>query len=279
MKTPKSLLSFNPADTKHTDKLKDLDADVFIANLEDGVADSDKLDARSALFNLDPGDKPLWVRINGLNSNYFLGDLNAAIACPHITTVVLPKVESSFDVKFVDRLIDLIEESGPDIGPSLRIHTIIETSPAMLQLREIIEASWRQEGLSLGLLDLAAERGIDPNFGRLDDYTLLTVRDVAASCSIPAYIAPYTDITRTHAIQDYYSRAYSFGYSGAWAIHPNQLAVIREEFTPCEAEVTRARAVIEALEGGKKGTAVADGHMVGPPHLAFAQKILDEVEE
>lgn len=266
--------------------------DVLVANLEDGVPMADKEAARAGLVELaqtvDFGNTQLWTRVNSLDSPWCLDDMTAAVleAGNAIDVIILPKVEGPEDIHWADRLLAQLEAKAGLDRPIL-IHAILETARGVANVEEICLASPRMQGISLGPADLAANRrmkttrvgGGHPDYlVRADPdpdnpeaprqhfqqdlwhYTLARMVDACVTAGILPYYGPFGDIRDLVACGDQFRNAYLLGCVGAWTLHPDQIAVAKEVFSPSMAEVAHARRVIEAMGDGT-GAIMLDGKM------------------
>jgi malyl-CoA/(S)-citramalyl-CoA lyase len=266
--------------------------DVLVANLEDGVPMADKEAARAGLVELaqtvDFGSTQLWTRVNSLDSPWCLDDMTAAVleAGNAIDVIILPKVEGPEDIHWADRLLAQLEAKAGLERPIL-IHAILETARGVANVEEICLASPRMQGISLGPADLAANRRMkttrvggghpdylvraDPNPDDLEaprqhfqqdlwHYTLARMVDACVTAGILPYYGPFGDIRDLVACGDQFRNAYLLGCVGAWTLHPDQIAVAKEVFSPSMAEVAHARRVIEAMGDGT-GAIMLDGKM------------------
>ena len=266
--------------------------DVLVANLEDGVPMADKEAARAGLVELaqtvDFGSTQLWTRVNSLDSPWCLDDMTAAVleAGNAIDVIILPKVEGPEDIHWADRLLAQLEAKAGLERPIL-IHAILETARGVANVEEICLASPRMQGISLGPADLAANRRMkttrvggghpdylvraDPNPDDLEaprqhfqqdlwHYTRARMVDACVTAGILPYYGPFGDIRDLVACGDQFRNAYLLGCVGAWTLHPDQIAVAKEVFSPSMAEVAHARRVIEAMGDGT-GAIMLDGKM------------------
>ncbi len=266
--------------------------DVLVANLEDGVPMADKEAARAGLVELattvDFGSTQLWTRVNSLDSPWCLDDMSAAVleGGNAIDVIILPKVEGPEDIHYADRLLAQLEAKAGLDRPIL-IHAILETARGVANVEEICLASPRMQGLSLGPADLAANRrmkttrvgGGHPDYLVRSDpdpdnpeaprqhfqqdlwhYTLARMVDACVTAGILPYYGPFGDIRDLVACGDQFRNAYLLGCVGAWTLHPDQIAVAKEVFSPSLAEVAHARRVIEAMGDGT-GAIMLDGKM------------------
>ena len=285
---------FPPNNAKMRDKVPGLvgRVDVLVANLEDGVPMAEKDAARAGLVSVardvDFGATQLWTRVNSLDSPWCLDDMQAAVleAGDAIDVIILPKVEGPEDIHYADRLLAQLEAKAGLSRPIL-LHAILETARGVANVEEICLASPRMQGLSLGPADLAANRRMkttrvggghpdylvradpdpaDPDAERtthqqdLWHYTLARMVDACVTAGILPYYGPFGDIRDLVACGDQFRNAYLLGCVGAWTLHPDQIDVAKQVFSPSAAEVAHARRVIEAMGDGT-GAIMLDGKM------------------
>lgn len=251
-------------------------ADALILDLEDAVAPAAKPEARKAVaaFLEANGGANLWVRINPLDGPEADKDL-AAILSAHPDGIVLPKAEGSASV---NELARRLTERGNATAKILAIAT--ETPVAIFQLGTYGDAR-RLAGLTWGAEDLPAAIGAATS--REEDGRYTPPYELARSlCLFGAAAAGVTPIETVYpAFRDleglaaYAARARRDGFTGMMAIHPAQVSVINEAFTPSEAEVAHARAVVAAFEANPGAGALSlDGRMIDRPHLVQARRLL-----
>jgi citrate lyase subunit beta/citryl-CoA lyase len=251
-------------------------ADALILDLEDAVAPAAKAEARRhvAEFVDAHGDAQLWVRVNPLDSPENEKDL-AAVLGAHPNGIVLPKAEGGASV---NELARRLTERGNATAQILAIAT--ETPAAMFQLGTYGGAK-RLAGLTWGAEDLPAAIGAMTS--REEDGSFRAPYELARSLCLfgaaAAGVAPIETVFPAFRDLDglaaYAARARRDGFTGMMAIHPAQVAVINDAFTPSEAEVADARAVVAAFEAAPGAGALSlDGRMIDRPHLVQAQRIL-----
>ena len=251
-------------------------ADALILDLEDAVAPAAKPEARrhvASFLNANSNSR-LWVRINPLDSDEFDRDL-AAILPSHPDGIVLPKAEGGATVAELTRRLT---ERGNATAQILAIAT--ETPAAMFQLGTY-GGSKRLGGLTWGAEDLPAAIGAatsrEPDGRYTPPYEL--ARSLCLFGAAAAGVAPietvYPAFRDVDGLAAYAARARRDGFTGMMAIHPDQVAVINAAFTPSEAEVAHARAVVAAFAAQPGAGALSlDGRMIDRPHLVQAQRTL-----
>lgn len=283
--------------------------DVLLGNLEDAVAADRKVEARMGLVEVakttDLGDTPLWTRINSLDSPWFLDDITTLVseAGNKIDCIMLPKVQGPWDIQFLDQLLALLEAKHGIQRPIL-IHAILETALGVVNVAEIAAASPRMQGISFGPADLAASRRMkttrvggghpgyvvrsDPNADApeapratvqqdLWHYTLARMVDACAAVGILPYYGPFGDISDAEGCEDQFRAAFILGCVGAWSLHPSQVAIAKQVFSPPPAEVLFAKRIIEAMGDGS-GVVMLDGKMQDDATYKQA-KVMVEVAE
>jgi citrate lyase subunit beta/citryl-CoA lyase len=261
-----------------------IDADEIVIDLEDAVVPERKPAALemvvAALAAGGFAAPRISVRCNPPRTPWAHQELAAlATAAARPQSVVVPKVESSGDIAFVDRLLDGAEASVAP-GARVAIHALIETAAGIAHLDEITAASPRLEGLILGYADLGVSLGRSPA-GAQDLDRWLSLQDAvlvaARSAGIQAIDGPYLTIADLDGLRARSLRAACLGFDGKWAIHPSQLEPIRAAFTPSDEEIARAQAVLDAFTAaasGGDGAVMLDGAMVDEPVRLAALRTL-----
>lgn len=247
-------------------------ADVLILDLEDGVHPDAKDSARSGAARLfaktDFGRAERLVRINGCGTPWQAEDIEAVRDLP-LDGIVLPKAESASDVRETDAAFD---EAHP-------LFLMIETPAGVLHAAELALASPRVTGLVFGGADFRAATGLLP---LPDERELLFARSAivlaARAAGIEAFDTPWFDIEDAAGLGRNTTLSRALGFDGRTAVHPAQVEVIHEAFTPSETETAHAHAVISALDeaaANGRSVAVVGGQMVEALHGRQARRILD----
>lgn len=270
-------LLFVPGDRPdRMEKALDVGADGLILDLEDSVAPPAKADARKAVaeFIGRRSEHCLWVRINPLSSAECDRDL-AVILRAHPDGIVLPKAEGGASVAELARRL---AKGGNATAKILAIAT--ETPASIFMLGTFVGAK-RLAGLTWGAEDLPAAVGASTS--RDEDGNFTPPYELARSLCLfgaaAAGIAPietvYPAFRDLEGLAAYAARGRRDGFTGMMAIHPDQVPVINEAFTPSDAELTHARAVVAAFDAHPGAGALSlDGKMVDRPHLIQARKLL-----
>lgn len=263
--------------------------DVVLGNLEDAIPADQKEAARAGFVKLakdnDFGETGLWSRINCLNSPWVLDDITTLVGeIGHkLDVIMLPKVEGPWDIHYLDQLLAQLEAKAGITRP-IQIHAILETAEGVKNVDSIAIASPRMHGMSLGPADLAASRGMKttrvggghPDYAVLADddkgavrsayqqdlwhYTLAKMVDACMSAGIKAFYGPFGDFSDPDACRAQFRNAFLMGCAGAWTLHPSQIDIAREVFSPPVEEVKFALRILEAMPDGT-GAVMIDGKM------------------
>lgn len=260
--------------SKMIDKSVTLEADAFVFDLEDGVAPSAKDEARrniGKLGDLDFGSREVAVRINGIGTPWFLDDL-LAIENAAIDTVVIPKVHGPDDVVVVETLIRQFSLRGRSRDLSLQL--LIESAAGVETAGEIAKKSPLVEAIIFGAGDYAADVGGSMTRNGLS-YARGRIAVAAAAARIEAidYVHPIFD--DDDGLRDQVDEAKEMGYRGKWAIHPRQLPIINQGFSPTAEEVNEAIRMLSAYETAKaagKGSTSYNGMLLDEPVLAIMRQ-------
>jgi len=251
-------------------------ADALILDLEDSVALERKAEARDAVVEFLHGERPIpvMVRINAVGSPYANDDL-VALREAHADAIMLPKAEGAASIHALSSWTGL---------PILPIAT--ETPAAIFVLGSYAEVRDRLLGLTWGAEDLPAAIGATAAREADGRYTppIETVRALALfaahAAGIPAIETVYPDFRDLDGLEAYAARGARDGFSGMMAIHPDQVPVINRVFTPTQAEIVAARAIVDAFAANPhSGVLAVDGKMVDAPHLIQARRIVDRAGE
>ena len=254
-------------------------ADAIILDLEDSVAPERKAFGREAIVEwlASPRDIRAFVRVNPLDGDHTRADL-AAVLPASPDGIMLPKAEGAAGVQALIGLAD-----GAAVPPIMPIAT--ETPAALFELGTFRQVSDRLAGLTWGAEDLPASVGASTSREEDGRYTApfemarsLTLF-AAHAAGVPAIDTVFPRIEAMDDLKVYVGRARRDGFTGMMAIHPVQVATINEGFTPTEAEIARARAVIEAFAANPgAGVLRLDGKMIDRPHFIQAQRVLAAAE-
>jgi len=283
----RSLLFVPADDAKKLDKAMASGADALIVDLEDSIPTQGKADARLSAAAFIAGaakaaHRPrLLVRVNGFASGLCDADLDAVVPA-RPDAVMLPKAEGGADVVRADAKLSAREAiAGLPDGCVKIVAIATETAAALFLAGTYGGASGRLEGLTWGAEDLSAELGAEANRdgdGRfLDPYRLARALCLAAAAAarVQAIDTVTVDFRNAAALRRESEEARRDGFTGKMAIHPAQVPVINEVFTPSAAAVAQARAVVAAFEAHPgRGAVGIDGVMYDRPHLERARQLL-----
>jgi citrate lyase subunit beta/citryl-CoA lyase len=270
----RSALYLPASNSKALEKAKTLPCDVVILDLEDAVAPDAKAAAReqavAAVRAGGFGERKLFVRANGLNTEWGEADL-AALATVAPDAVLLPKVDSAADIDAYARLLP---------NSAVPIWVMIETAKSIFNLNEIGAASakGRLAGFVAGTNDLAKEMGATLDLGRAPFLGMLGLMVAAARAhGLLILDGVFNDLSDMDGFSAQARQGVQFGFDGKTLIHPSQVAPCNEAFTPDEKAVTWARKVIEAFDdpaNADKGAIRVEGQMVERLHLHQARRVL-----
>ncbi|NTU82548.1 MAG: CoA ester lyase [Chloroflexales bacterium] len=278
--------------------------DVLCGNLEDAIPLDAKEAARAGFIEAAAthyfGDTALWIRVNALNSPWFLDDMTDLVRSVgnKLDVIMIPKVEGPWDIHFVDQYLALLEAKY-EVKKPILLHALLETAQGVMNVEQIAGASPRMHGMSLGPADLAASRGMKttrvggghPFYGVLADpqegqeqrafsqqdlwhYTVAKMVDACVAHGIRAFYGPFGDLKDEAACESQFRNAFLMGCTGAWSLAPNQIAIAKRVFSPDVAEVLFAKRILEAMPSGA-GVAMIDGKMQDDATWKQAKVIVD----
>jgi malyl-CoA/(S)-citramalyl-CoA lyase len=295
------------------EKAPRLGADVVMLDLEDAVAPDDKPGARenviAALRDLDWGGCCVSVRINGLDTHYCYRDIVDVVeqSGRFLDTVLVPKVASAGDIHLVATLLDQIEEAV-GIEKPIGITALIETAAGMVNLDEIAASCpERLEALIFGVADYAASiqshtasiGGSDAGYAVLTDpngdaevdrelhwgdqwhYPLARIAVTCRAHGLRPIDGPFGDFGDADGYTVAARRASILGFEGKWCIHPSQIELANEVFSPNQRLVSRTRRIMAAMEEAAhagKGAVSLDGRLIDAASLRMAEHLLTKIE-
>ena len=250
-----------------------LGADIVCIELEDGIAPKDKSIARERAIELfaEPhaahGVESI-VRINSVREAHGHADISAVLATDTPPpALMLPKVQTPDEISWLDNLLT-------ERGHNTRLHVIIETNAGLEAAYDIALASSRIDALFFGGVDMAAElRCINAWEPLL--YARSRVVHAAASAGIDVIDVPYLDLNDLDGMKREASLARDLGFSGKGCIHPKQIPILNEVFTPDKKQVDYAKRVVDAFDKADTGLVVLDGKLIEKPVLREMRRILE----
>lgn len=269
---------------KFLDKAVTFRSDAILLDLEDSVPHSHKEDARTFVREYLDADKfpqQTFIRVNDIDSGMLTKDLEATL---HANTAgfMFTKVRDENDIIYFDKLLSQYEHDlGFEIG-KFKMLPLIEMGSAILRAHQIATASERMIGLAFGGEDYLTDLdGLHKEHGT----SLIVPRSLiviaARSAHIDVLDTPYLDIRNAEGFRREVEQARELGFSGQLLLHPTQIDVANEVFSPSSEEIEEAKRIIEAIrESSEKGqgTTLLDGKLVGPPMLKRANKVLAKAE-
>ena len=284
-------------------------ADIVFLDLEDAVAPDDKERARKnivqALNDMDWGSKTMMVRINGLDTHYMYRDVVDVVeSCPRLDMLLIPKVGVPQDVYALDMMVTQIE-TARQRTKRIGFEVLIETALGMANVEAIAQSSGRLEAMSFGVADYAASTrarttvigGVNREYGVLSDKNEKGEREffwmdpwhaaqtrMMIACrayGLRPIDGPFGDFGDADGFLAAAKRAAVLGYEGKWAIHPSQVDLANQVFTPSDAELTKARRIVEAMalaarEG--KGAVSLDGRLIDIASIRMAEALIAKAE-
>ena len=245
-------------------------ADMVCIELEDGIAIKDKNEARKntieALKNLEvKSGVELVVRVNCQRTKYGLLDLEAFISSKlPVKALMLPKVKTPDEVTFID---DLLTDSGLDTD----LHVIMETNEALESIYEIAHASKRIVALYFGGVDMAAELRVPNEYKNLI-YARSKLVHAGASVGVDVIDVPYLDLDDMDGMKKESELVRDLGFTGKGSIHPKQINILNEIFTPSKEEIMKAKKIVDQFNESNTGLVVIDGKLIEKPVLREMQR-------
>jgi malyl-CoA/(S)-citramalyl-CoA lyase len=305
LRAERSLLSVPASSERFFAKAAASAADTVMLDLEDAVAPDQKESARKRAVEVvngtDWGGKTLLVRINGLDTPWAYRDLVAvAEACPRLDGVMVPKVNAPRDVHFVETLLEQVERATGR-GKAIGIEILIESALGMANVEAIAASSPRLEAVSFGPGDYAASignrgkriGGPDPSYSILTDsdglgnrarhwgdvwhYALARVAVACRANGLRPIDGVYVDFNDPDGFKAAARRSLALGFEGKWCIHPTQIALANEVYSPTAEEVAWARQLLATMgdaHAAGAGAVKVGGQMIDMAHVRQARRIV-----
>ncbi len=287
----RSILSVPANREKMVQKAFSLPVDFIMLDLEDSVPVHEKEDARhyvvKALKEQDWGGRVRSYRINGMDTPFAYRDIIEVLeaAGSHLDVIVIPKVNDPAEIKAIDYLLTQIE-MRQGFQTSIGLEASIETAAGMMRVNEIAFSSPRLEALVFGVADYSASltmmsKGISGHGdaeefypGHRWHFPLSRMAMAAKAAGLAAIDAPYGNYKDPEGLKKSCLLSAALGYDGKWAIHPDQLPVINEMYTPSQEDVERSRRILDAYGEAQKagcGSLAIDGKMVDAASIRVAR--------
>lgn len=293
------------------EKAAQSDVDVIFLDLEDAVAPDEKAQARrniiEALNTIDWNTKTMSIRINGLDTHYMYRDVVDIVeqAGERLDLIMIPKVGTAADVYAVDMLVTQVEDAT-GLKKRIGFEHIIETALGMQNVSEIAAASKRNESLHFGVADYAASTrarttiigGVNPDYSVLTDpledgsrathwgdmwhYALARMVVAARANGLRPVDGPFGDFQDPDGYRAAAKRAAVLGCEGKWAIHPSQIALANEVMSPSEAEIEKAKRILQAMadaEAAGKGAVSLDGRLIDYASIRQAEVLVEKAKQ
>ena len=307
----RSELAVPGSNKRMLEKAPESGADIVFLDLEDAVAPDDKEQARAniieALNTYDWSKCAVSIRMNGLDTHYAYRDLVDIVeTCgDKLDTILIPKVGSAADVYFVSTMLSQIEAYKG--FKQINIHVLIETAMGMANVEEIARSCpERMEAMVFGVADYAASvrarttqiGGANPDYGMLTDpdeqgsrfyhwgdqwhYAISRMAAACRAYGLRPIDGPFGDFSDPEGYKVAARRAAALGCEGKWAIHPSQVALANEVFTPTEKEVDRARRILIEMEKAAKegkGAVSLDGRLIDAASIRMAENVVTQIEQ
>lgn len=283
---------------------------MIFLDCEDAVAPDDKEIARKniieALNDIDWGNKTMMVRINGLDTGYMYRDVIDIVEnCPRLDMLLIPKVGVPADVYTVDTLVTQIEIAKKR-DKRLGLEVLIETALGMANVEAIAQSSRRLEAMSFGVADYAASTrarttvigGANPEYGVLTDkdgdqsrefhwndmwhYAQARMVVACRAYGLRPIDGPFGDFSDPEGYIAAAKRAAILGYEGKWAIHPSQIELANQVYSPSEEELDKAKRIMEAMEQARKdgkGAVSLDGRLIDIASIKMADNLLQKAAQ
>jgi len=293
----RSCLSVPGSSQRFLEKAPSIPADMTFLDLEDSVAPLEKESARDkaveAIRNLEWDDRVLCVRVNAWDTRWTYGDVIEVVSGSgeRLDEVMLPKVQSAAEVIALDLLLTQVElNSGLSTG-HIGIEAQIETARGLINVEEICAASPRLEAIVFGPADFAASIEmpvltggvqIDAYPGDHFHYVFSKILMAGRANGLQVIDGPFLRVRESELFRDYCNRAHVLGYDGKWALHPDQVTILNEVFSPTQEQFDRAWAIVDAYKAAteqeRKGAVMFDDEMIDEASRKMALKFVSRGE-
>jgi citrate lyase subunit beta/citryl-CoA lyase len=274
-------------------KAPGLAADMVFMDLEDAVAPLEKEAARAkvvdAVKNQDWGEKVLCVRVNAWDTKWTYGDVIEVVgnAGERLEEIMLPKVQTAAEVVALDLLLTQVEINAGLPRGHIGIEAQIETARGLINVDEICAASPRLETVILGPVDFSASMEMPSLSGGLlipeypgdyFHYVFMRILMAGRANALQVIDGPYVKVRDPEGFKEYSRRTQLLGFDGKWALHPDQVTILNEVFSPTQQQFDRAWAVLdaykEATEGERKGAVMFGDEMIDEASRKMAEKFV-----
>jgi len=261
------------------------DADALILDMEDSVPENKKDEVRQILTNRLKTCKlsmPVFVRINSRESGLMKKDLEATVS-PNVEGFIFPKVRNAADIVYMEKMLAALETQNKIVSGKFSILPLIETAEAVMEIMNIAKSSERILGLVFGhedfLLDMRAVHSDNMN-NLLVPRMMISMAAHAAGCQ--AIDTPYLDIKNVDGCAKFVKESQELGFSGMLVLHPLQLQVANEGYSPSQDDIKQAEKILAIDEEAKmngRSIAFSDGKFTAPPILKQAKLIIERASK
>jgi citrate lyase subunit beta / citryl-CoA lyase len=293
----RSCLSVPGSSEKMLQKAPGLAADMVFMDLEDAVAPLEKEAARAkvvdAVKNLDWADKVLCVRVNAWDTKWTYGDVIEVVgnAGERLDEIMLPKVQNAAQVVAMDLLLTQVEINAGLPRGHIGIEAQIETAQGIINVEEICAASPRLETIILGPVDMSASMEMPSLSGGLEipeypgdyfHYVFVKILMAGRANGLQVIDGPYVKVRDPEGFREFCKRTQILGYDGKWALHPDQVTILNEMFSPTQEQFDKAWNVLDAYkdatEGDRKGAVMFGDEMIDEASRKVAIKLVAKGE-
>lgn len=288
-------LSTPGSNEKMIEKALGTSADVVFLDLEDAVAPNQKVEARGkviqALRSLNWGNKTRAMRMNNIETEYAYQDVIDVVekAGDYLDLIIIPKVKAARDVFWVDTLLTQIE-TRLKMRKKIALEVLIEEVQALINVEEIAKSSPRLEAIIFGPGDFSASQGVRMTTiggsvttypGDIWHYARSKIVVAARAAGIDAIDGPYADFRHPEGYREEAIRSVTMGFTGKWAIHPSQIEIANEIYSPTKDEVDRARRLETAYakaEAEGLGAITFEGVMIDAASVRIIRNVIEKAE-
>jgi citrate lyase subunit beta/citryl-CoA lyase len=294
----RSCLSIPGSSEKMLGKGPSLGADMVFLDLEDSVSPLEKVAARAKVVNAitsqDWGETVLCVRVNAWDTEWTVYDILEVVgtAGPRLEEIMLPKVQSAAEVVAMDLLLTQVEKAAGLPQGHIGIEAQIETTRGLINVEEICAASSRLETIIFGPADFAASMEMPVLTGGVQipeypgdhfHYVFSKILMAGRANGLQVIDGPFLKIRDHDAFRDYTNRTKVLGYDGKWALHPEQVTILNEVFTPTQEQFDKAFDILDAYkqattEGERKGAVMFGDEMIDEASRKMAIKFVSRGE-
>ncbi len=274
-------------------KAPSLGADMYFLDLEDAVAPLEKEESRArvvkAIREQDWGDAVLCVRVNAWDTRWTYGDVIEVVgqAGERLDEIMLPKVQSAAQVVAMDLLLTQVEINHGLPTGHIGIEAQIETAQGLINVEEICSASPRLETVILGPVDMSASMGMPSLSGGLQipdypgdyfHYVFMKILMAGRATGLQVIDGPYVKVRDPEGFRDYARRSQILGFDGKWSLHPDQIPIVNEVFSPTQEQFDKAWDVLDsyrqATEGDRKGAVMFGDEMIDEASRKVAEMLV-----